>query len=218
MSDSPAAGVRIEEHARHLRLVVDRPPVNAFTVPMYDLLTELIGAHCDDPRPLLVLGANDIFSAGFDMGDVAGSSGEPEVGPELETVTRAAVRCLAAVESHPAPVVAAVERAAVGFGLLLAAVADVLVLSEAARIGMPEVRHGMVSEPGPLRRHLPPAWVRRICLGGELHRVADMSLAGSGIIHCGRGEAVKTATALVEVMGSADAADAARIKQRLQLL
>src|SRR5437870_429403 len=107
------------------RIHFDRPPVNAFTEDMFAEFRALMGGLGKDPTPVLLAGANGIFSAGFDVKD----PGRDGPGP------RAAAReCLAAIQDHPAPVVAAVEGAAVGIGLLIAASADILVVSRTARL------------------------------------------------------------------------------------
>jgi enoyl-CoA hydratase len=105
------------------------------------------------PRPILIAGGGEVFSAGFDLKEQA----------DIETASEHASRCLTALQAHRSPVIAAVEGAAVGLGMLIATSSDILVVSRTARLRMPEVTIGITSDVAPLRRYLPEPWIRRMC-------------------------------------------------------
>jgi enoyl-CoA hydratase len=158
-----------------LRIRLQRPPVNALTVEVIDALRGTFAAIHDDPRPVVLCGLPQVFSAGFDVKAPA---------DDLEVVSDAAAACLDAVRGHPGPTIAAVEGAAVGLGLLIAASADILVTSRSASFRMPEVTLGIASDVDGLRRFLPEMWVRRLCLSGEPFTAEQLDLSASGAVVC----------------------------------
>src|SRR5260370_41763705 len=96
-------GVRLDLVDAVARIRFDRPPVNAFTVEGFRQFHAYLKQVGDDPRPVLLTGANGIFSAGFDI---------RQPGLDEAATVDAARDCLAAIQDHPAPVVAAVEGGA----------------------------------------------------------------------------------------------------------
>jgi enoyl-CoA hydratase len=97
------------------------------------------------------------------------------------------------LRAHPGPVIAAVDGAAVGLGLLIAASADILVTSRNASFRMPEVVLGIASDVDGLRRVLPELWVRRLCLSGQQFTAQEMHLEAAGALVCEPGECELTA-------------------------
>ena len=202
-----APAVRLDLVDGVARIRLDRPPVNAFTVGMFRQFLACLKQVGDDPRPVLLTGGDRMFSAGFDI---------KEPGLSEATATDAARDCLVAIRDHPAPVVAAVEGAAVGVGLLIALTADILVVSRSARLGMPEVKLGIDSDIAPLRRFLPDPWIRRMCLSGQAFTAADMRLDYfSGAIVCDPGAAGEAAAAVSGSFAAIDVAFLGRTKRRL---
>jgi enoyl-CoA hydratase len=203
----PPPGVRSDLLDGVTRICLDRPPVNAFTVEMFGRLAATVRRSRADPRPMLLIGANGRFSAGFDIN-------EPD--PAGAAAYAASLECLAAIREHPAPVVAAVEGAAVGIGLLIAMSADILVTSRSARLRMPEARLGVDIDVAPLRRFLPAPWIRRLCLLGEVVTAADLCLdGGAGVIVCEPGAAEQHARAVLESLAGIDAGSLQRAKRQL---
>ncbi|MGC0367552.1 enoyl-CoA hydratase [Rhodococcus sp. 27YEA15] len=182
--------VNVTSCETHVQIGIARPPVNAFSESMLrDFIEALTRLH-DDPRPIALAGDGKIFSAGFDTKD----PGTPE------TANMLAQQCIWSVRNHPTPVVAAVEGAAVGLGLLLATSADVLVISRTALARMPEVTIGLTADPEALRRFLPDPWIRRLCLLGTPHTAEDLSLDRTGAILCEPGTAREVARSLLDSM------------------
>jgi enoyl-CoA hydratase len=201
-----SSAVRLEVRDGIARICIDRPPVNAFTLEMVEQLRaimERIGGH---GHPVVLTGANGIFSAGFD-------TKQPNIdgdGPRSR-----ALDCVAAVRDHPGPVVAAVEGAAVGLGLLIATSADILVISRSARLRMPEILLGIVSDMDPLRRFFPEAWVRRMCLLGETFTASDMQLDAVGASLCDPGECDEVALRVFDSIRTLEPASLQATKRRL---
>ena len=206
-STSAWPGFTVEPNDAVVRLCFARPPVNAFTVAMLEDLRSVVRQLEDDPRPLLLAGAGGVFSAGFDI-----KQPTPSTAPKS---TAAAARCLEALQSHPTPVVAAVEGAAVGLGLLIAASADILVISRDARLRMPEVTLGITSDVAPLRRFLPEPWVRRMCLLGEVFTAEQLCLDAAGAQLCDSGAAEGTAARILTAAQGIDTRFLSHTKQSL---
>jgi enoyl-CoA hydratase len=182
-----AKSVSLRVTASVLRIRLQRPPVNALTVEVIGALQATFAAIRDDSRPVVLCGLPQAFSAGFDVKAPA---------DELEMAGDAATACLDAVRSHPGPTIAAVEGAAVGLGLLIAASADILVTSRSASFRMPEVALGIASDVDGLRRILPEMWVRRLCLSGEPFTAEQLHLAAAGAVVCEPGTSVAGAEAI----------------------
>lgn len=134
----------------HLEL--DNPPLNLLSE---DVLTALEAAlatleQCapGDVRAVIVTGAGDrAFSAGSDVKAFEshrGAAGRPHFTREEAAMTRLA--------KLPMPTIAAIEANALGGGLELALACDIRVASEAAKLGLPEVRLAVTPGAGGTQR------------------------------------------------------------------
>jgi enoyl-CoA hydratase len=143
-----------------LVITLDRPEVkNAIDSDLS--LGVLAALHAldtdDDLRVGVLTGAGGCFCAGLDLKAFA-VSGLPK---KIDDVLRDGCR---------KPLIAAIEGVAVGGGLELALIADLLVAARDARLGSPEVRFGLFPGGGALLRlprHLPQSLVTEMALTGE---------------------------------------------------
>ena len=87
---------------------------------------------------VVLAGRGPAFSAGFDLAWMAGQDAE-SVGRELPSLEAV----YDTIESCAKPVIAAVQGAVMGGGLLLTLVADVCLAAEGASFGAPEVKIGI---------------------------------------------------------------------------
>jgi enoyl-CoA hydratase/carnithine racemase len=94
------------------------------------------------PRALLLRGEGKGFCAGRDLSDA-----EP-LTEDAEAILQSMNPIVARLHELPCPTVAAVQGAALGFGLGLALACDLLVVSESARIGSPFAAIGAVLDSG----------------------------------------------------------------------
>jgi len=104
-----------------------------------DVLTELadaVGAHPD--APVLLRGRPGMFSAGLDLRWML-AAGPDGVG----TLLRVCGRTLAAILTHPRPVVAADTGHAIAAGTMLTTAADLVVAAEDGQWGLNETANGM---------------------------------------------------------------------------
>jgi enoyl-CoA hydratase len=139
----------------HVGLItLNRPEArNALTIGMYRELERLVrAAPAEGARCLVVTGADPAFCSGDDVRQVMGG-GEKGSAP-LQTAERTP-RLTPAAEAllhTDVPVVAAVNGAAVGWGMELAMMADIRVASERAKFGELFVLRGLVSDVAGLGR------------------------------------------------------------------
>jgi enoyl-CoA hydratase/carnithine racemase len=141
-------------------VVVDHPPVNALSNATIDALTaageQLAGD--DSVRAVVLAGAGDkAFLAGADLDEFSAALGDRAW---IEDHTARVRRMLDLWAGLPQPVVAAVQASAMGGGLEVMLVCDLVVADPAARFGLPEVRLGLM--PGAGGTQLLP---RRIGIG-----------------------------------------------------
>ncbi len=147
------AGLRIERHGHVELLVLDRPEVrNALTFELYDALEAAV--RRTTARCLVVTGSDPAFCSGDDVTQVmAPASGDAtrDVASSLSRDPRLTPAADALLHTD-VPVIAAVNGAAVGWGMELALLADVRIASERARFGELFVLRGLVSDVAGLGR------------------------------------------------------------------
>jgi enoyl-CoA hydratase/carnithine racemase len=132
------------------RLTISNPSKrNALDRPILDALAETLPAL--DARCIVLTGAGDIFSAGYDIGDLAPDRLAEEAAELVAHPFQNALESLDAVE---VPVVAALNGHAIGGGLELAMACDLRVAAAGARMGMPPGRLGLVYSHTGIRRFL----------------------------------------------------------------
>jgi enoyl-CoA hydratase len=119
---------------------INRPQVrNALNLEVRVRLAEEITRCGADSkvRCVIVTGSDVAFAAGADIGEMA------EAGP-VEVMSRNVQKYWRAIMDCPKPVIAAVEGFALGGGLELALCADIIVAGESAKLGLPEVKVGIL--------------------------------------------------------------------------
>jgi enoyl-CoA hydratase/carnithine racemase len=168
-------------------ITVDRPgAMNALTMGAIDALEAAIeSAESDGARVLVITGAGeDAFIAGGDLSRMQDFSPE-----EARAFSERGHELCAAIESCPAPVVAAINGVALGAGLELALACDLRVASERAIFGEPEVELGVIPGFGGtqrLPRHVGDETARRLVFFGDrvdAQDALDIGLVGDVVAH-----------------------------------
>lgn len=157
-------------------LTMDAPPVNALTRTLNDELTLALDriSEMDEVRVVVLTGAGKVFCAGADL------KGRAEVikGPgDLLAHSRRTRECFHAIRECAKPVIAAINGAALGSGVAMAASSDILVVSEKASLGLPEIDVGLMGGARHAMRLFNHSRLRRMALtgmrvdGAELYRL-----------------------------------------------
>ncbi|MFF3371641.1 enoyl-CoA hydratase/isomerase family protein [Streptomyces sp. NPDC002680] len=150
-------------------LTLDRPrQLNAIGSETVERLEQALDAvrDNDDVRALVVTGAGRAFSAGADLGEIESFTSPGQFRAFVGRLTEA----FALLDEFPKPSVAAVHGFAFGGGLELALACDLRVVERGARLGLPEMKLGVLPGAGGtqrLPRLLPPTIARQMILTGE---------------------------------------------------
>ena len=126
-------------------ITMDRPPVNSLGHPLRaDILQALDRANADDAvRAIVLTGTPRAFSGGADITEFNTPHASRE--PRLTPVIRA-------VEDSPKPVIAAIAGVCLGGGFELALGAHFRVAQADAKLGLPEVKLGLLPGAGGTQR------------------------------------------------------------------
>ena len=116
-------------------VTIDNPPVNALSFHVRKPLYEALAALRDDPavKAIVVTCTGRTFVAGADITEF----GKPVEQPELRAI-------IALLETIAKPTVAAIHGTALGGGLELALGCHFRVADQGARLGLPEVKLGLL--------------------------------------------------------------------------
>lgn len=136
------------EHDRAVaRLTLDRPDVhNAFNAELIAELTRAFDRFAAQPadelRAVVIAGNGRSFCAGADIEWMRASLELTREENEADALRLAEM--LAAIDACPAPVIARVQGAALGGGMGLCAVADIVLATADCRFGFTETRLGIL--------------------------------------------------------------------------
>jgi enoyl-CoA hydratase len=160
-----------------VEVVMNAPPVNALTVQgWYDLADAVRGAGRDPDARVVVLRAEGKgFNAGVDIKEMQNTDGFDA----LVGANRGCYEAFAAVYECEVPVVAAVHGFCLGGGVGLAGNADVVVASDDAYFGLPEVKQGALGAATHLARLVPQHLMRAMVYTTRNVTAAELHAFGS---------------------------------------
>ena len=122
-------------------LTIAHPPVNALALPVREGLMQGLERAAADPtvQAIVLTGAGGTFAAGADINEIAsGLVLKPPITRDIQ----------ARMEQLHKPIVAAIEGVALGGGLELALACHWRVAARGAKVGLPEVRLGLIPGAG----------------------------------------------------------------------
>lgn len=124
-------------------ITIDNPPVNALSQPVREGLLACVNAAVADPdtRAIILVCAGRTFIAGADISEF----GKPPLAPFLPDV-------LESLDNCPKPIIAALHGTALGGGLETALACRYRIAVDSARIGLPEVKLGLIPGAGGTQR------------------------------------------------------------------
>lgn len=147
-------------------VVLSRPPVNAVTQRTYREIQRFF-TQTDRFVPgasvVVVVADGPHFCAGNELGEFASMTSHNA----RERMWHAR-EAFYAIQECPLPTVAAIQGVAVGAGIGISSSCDVMIAADDARIGLTEVKVGVMGGPRHLARMLPQHLVRYMFLSGEL--------------------------------------------------
>lgn len=161
------------------QVTIDRPPVNAVTAQVHLELMQVFDALSDrdDVRVAILTGAGRMFCAGADI--KARLEHEPEPG-DFWQHSRRAREAFHSILECKVPVIAAINGPALGAGLGLVASCDLLLASEQAVLGLPEINVGLLGGGKHAMRLLGHSKARRLMFTGQ--RLTGAELYRLGVV------------------------------------
>jgi len=155
-------------------LTLDHPPVNVLTRSVLGELRDALATLADEPalRAVLLDARGKHFSAGADVGE--------HMPPEFRDLIPEFLATIGALAAFPLPTVAAVRGRCVGGGLELVLGVDIVIASDTARFGQPEIALGVVPPVACalLPRRCPAGVAAEIVFTGDLLNAEDAYAAG----------------------------------------
>jgi enoyl-CoA hydratase len=159
-------------------VVMDNPPVNALTVSGWFELADVIGRLGADPavRVVILAAEGKGFNAGVDIKEMQRTEGFDA----LIGANRGCYAAFAAVYDCQVPVIAAVHGFCLGGGIGLVGNADIIIASDDATFGLPEVDRGALGAATHLARLVPQHKMRAMVYtsatasAGELHQFGSV--------------------------------------------
>jgi enoyl-CoA hydratase len=167
----------IEDHIAVVTM--DAPPVNAQSREFVEELISVFDELNETPtvRVIVLTGAGKVFSAGADIKSRGKVGAVP--GDTYRHLRRAREIGFSIMESNK-PVIAAVNGPALGAGMGLAICSDIILASDNAVFGLPEIDIGLMGGVRHTMRLFPHSLTRRMVLSG--YRVPAEELYRRGII------------------------------------
>ncbi len=158
-------------------VVMDNPPVNALTVAgWFELASVVRGLGADPAVRVLVLRAEGRgFNAGVDIKEMQATTGFDA----LIGANRGCYEAFAAVYECAVPVIAAVHGYCLGGGIGLVGNADIIVASDDATFGLPEVDRGALGAATHLARLVPQHKMRAMVYTSAVATAAELHAFGS---------------------------------------
>ncbi len=170
--------VTVQDHIA--TVMMNRPPVNAQNTAFREELIQAFDSFTDrdDVRVAILTGFGKMFSAGADMkarpkGDTPG---------EYWAFNRYVREMFNAIHECAKPVIAAVNGPALGAGFGLVAACDIILASDNAVFGMPEIDIGLMGGAAMLQQFFGRSRSRRMFFTGW--RVPAEELYRTGVIEC----------------------------------
>ena len=174
-----------------LELVIDRPPVNAFSIGLLHGLAARIEAVKDQPevRAVVLRAEGRGFCAGGDVKEVEGLSGFAGILGQ----SSGSLRLSLAVLECAAPVVCGVHGYCIGVGVLIAGSADILVAAKDTRFVLAEIDNGATAGAVQALKLMPEKRVRAAMMTADPILAQELHALGSVYVLVDEHQAVAAA-------------------------
>jgi enoyl-CoA hydratase len=205
--------VRYELKGPVALLTLDNPPVNVVSIGVLEHLVARLAEVEAEPRARVVVlasASDKAFGAGANIKEMA-----PLTPPEAARHGARGQAATVALERLPMPVIAAVNGSALGGGCELALACDLILASEDARFGQPEINLGLMPGWGGtqrLPRWIGPAQARYWIMTGRPVTAREAEAMGLVLKVVPKAELLASALALAEELAGKSATALAAIK------
>jgi len=195
-------------------VIVDNPPVNALPVAGWFELARVIRSLGDAPavRVVLLRAEGRGFNAGVDIKEL---QAERDGHRALVDVNRGCYEAFAAVYECAVPVISAVNGFCLGGGIGLVGNSDVIIASEDATFGLPEVDRGALGAATHLSRLVPQHKMRAMMYTSATATAAELHSFGSVLSVVPREQLRDAALGLAREIAAKDPAVIRAAKQSL---
>ena len=158
-------------------VVMDNPPVNALTVAGWFELADLVRRLGEDQsvRVVVLRAEGRGYNAGVDIKEMQATAGHSA----LIGANRGCYAAFAAVYECAVPVIAAVHGFCLGGGIGLVGNADIIIASDDATFGLPEVDRGALGAATHLSRLVPQHKMRAMVYTSAMATAAELHEFGS---------------------------------------
>lgn len=134
-------------------IILSRPPVNAMNADFVTALNAALeAAEAANPTVLVFKSDQKCFCAGADLGLIAGFFEDDNGTENMVAYVRSLHDVFDRIEKFPAVTLAVINGSALGGGLEMALACDLRIVSNHAKIGLPEARVGMIPGAGGTQR------------------------------------------------------------------
>jgi enoyl-CoA hydratase/carnithine racemase len=156
---------------------MDRPPVNAVNAQFHEEIMRVFDTLSDreDVLVAILTGAGRVFCAGADI--KARVEHEPQPGDFWQHSRRAREAFHSIMECR-VPVIGAINGPALGAGLCIVASCDILIASDNAMLGLPEINVGLLGGGRHVMRLFSHSKARRMMFTGQRLSGADLHRFG----------------------------------------
>jgi enoyl-CoA hydratase/carnithine racemase len=140
--------IATEDRGSVRHIVLNRPEKrNAMNQALLVELGDALRAAGDESSVQCVVlrGEGPVFSAGVDLGELMSFAGDPSV---LRPFRNVFLDCANLCEQMPKPVVCQIHHTCVGGALEVALGCDLRIAAEGSRLGLPEVKFGIIPDVG----------------------------------------------------------------------
>ncbi len=177
-SEGPVPMVRTEPAGDGIaEIIMNNPPVNALPAAGWFDVARQVAAAGGDPgtRAVILRAEGRGYNAGVDIGEMQRTAGFTA----LLEVSRGCYEAFRAVYECPVPVIAAVHGFCLGGGIGLVGNSDVIIASEDATFGLPEVDRGALGAATHLSRLVPQHKMRAMVYTAATATAAELHQFGS---------------------------------------
>ncbi len=196
-----------------IEVTIDFPPVNAPpSQGWFDLAAAVTKAGEDpDARVVILRAEGRGFCAGVDLKELQRATGHDA----LIAANRGCAKAFAAVYDCAVPVIAAVQGFCLGGGIGLVGNADVVVASEDATFGLPEVDRGALGAATHLARLVPQHLMRALYYTAKSIGAAELHHHGSVYGSCHADQLDEAALELAREIAKKDTTVIRRAKEAI---